>query len=348
MPDGRAHLGLALAALLICAPTIAARGQGTVFDQLSKKRTSLEIKPTGGDQAPARPSASAAPKKKSSVPKQTSPSTPVKTSSKKAAAPNPKTPAPVRQARHQEDLADSPYLSPPIEELSVEPKPPIELPEEEYFGSPNTCRSKHHAKGKLCRFVESISEPMQGQSWLSRPLSIGFEAGGIWGGELLDDQVDSSSGKLVMLTLGWDHTNWHGYEVRFGYSVIDTFNILPPHDPRNTKLGLFDVSALLYPFQDARFRPFFRFGLGLQTYKFITNYGNEVDNIIAAGNIGVGMKFLFDRHVAFRMEFIDNIGFGDGLDMGMLHDTQLTFGAEFRFGGMHKSYWPWHSGRSIW
>jgi hypothetical protein len=48
------------------------------------------------------------------------------------------------------------------------------------------------------------------------------------------------------------------------------------------------------------------------------------------------------------MEFIDNIGFGDGLDMGMLHDTQLTFGAEFRFGGMHKSYWPWHSGRSIW
>lgn len=200
----------------------------------------------------------------------------------------------------------------------------------------------------LCELKTYLRRPMQGQSWLSRPMSAGLEFGGIWGGELIEGKVEQSSGVLFMGTFGWDHTDWDGYEVRVGGSTIDAFNLMPPLDPRNTRFSLFDFSVLLYPWGDARLRPFGRFGLGLHDYKFVDHEGRGLENIMAAGVIGVGAKYLFSRHIALRMEFVDNIGWGDGVGLGTIHNTALTFGAEYRFGGQHKMYWPWNSGRLFW
>jgi hypothetical protein len=80
----------------------------------------------------------------------------------------------------------------------------------------------------------------------------------------------------------------------------------------------------------------------------VNDEGREIDNIIPALLFGVGVKYLFDRRFAVRMEFVDNVGLGDGLDLEIIHNPSLTFGAEYRFGGHQKLYWPWHSGRMVW
>lgn len=245
-------------------------------------------------------------------------------------------------------LDDSPYLGSETEAetiveqpFTIEDVPPHDLGD--------TCEYDHRPLlGPVCNLCNYLRRPMQGQSWLSRPMNVGVQAGGIWGGELIAGEVTQSSGKLLLFNIGWDRSNCDGYEIRFGGSTIDTFNEHPPLDPRNTRFGLFDFSALLYPWGDSRLRPFARLGVGLHNYKFVNHEGREIDNVVPAAVLGVGAKYLFTRHCAMRMEFMDNIGWGDGLDLETIHNTALTFGIEFRFGGARKNYWPWNSGRLIW
>ncbi len=256
----------------------------------------------------------------------------------------------VAKASASAPITDSPYLDSESDDFC----PTVDIPlqvgpmDSGYEETLEDFEERPRLLGKTCELVEYLRRPMQGQSWLSRPLSVGLEFGGIWGDELITARVRQTSGPLFMGTFGWDHSNWDGYEIRVGGSTIDTFNERPPLQPRNTRFTVFDFSALLYPFGDARLRPFGRIGIGLHNYKFVNDQDQGVNNIIPAAVLGVGVKYLFARHVALRMEFLDNIGWGDGLDLETLHNTSLTFGAEFRFGGHHKLYWPWHSGRMIW
>lgn len=266
----------------------------------------------------------------------------------------PPVPSAVARASAQFEITDSPYLSPPVEDFRVRSDPPVsvqvetECADDDFGMLDDDLMDRPRLVDCLRELYVYAKRPLQGQSWLSRPLSAGLEFGGIWGGELIADRVTMTSGTLFMGTFGYDRGNYDGYEIRVGGSTIDTFNRQPPLDPRNTRFSAFDFSALLYPWGDSRLRPFVRFGIGLHKYKFVTHEGREIENIIPAGLIGVGMKYLFQRHVAVRMEFVDNIGFGDGLDLEILHNPSLTFGAEFRFGGHQKLYWPWHSGRMMW
>jgi hypothetical protein len=255
----------------------------------------------------------------------------------------------IAMTTYRSSARQSPYLVGPGDDQEMAIDEPFVIEDEPPVDDPQSCAAAPRPLWKrLCNLRTYLRRPLQGQSWLSRPMSAGFEFGGIWGGELIRGAVDQSSGPLYLVTIGWDHTNCDGYEVRFGGSIIDTFNEQPPLDPRNTRLGVFDVSALLYPWGDARLRPFGRFGIGLHEYKFVNHLGQGIDNIIPAAVLGAGVKYLFQRHCALRMEFVDNIGFGDGLDLETIHNTSLTFGIEYRFGGAHKNYWPWSSGRLIW
>lgn len=248
-----------------------------------------------------------------------------------------------RRAMAQVPINESPYLTGemglPREQAPMDFGGPEDIPEPP---------SDHPLLDKWCKGYERLKEPVEGNSWLARPLSIGAMVGGIWGDEMIRDRVDSNSGTLGLFLLGWDATKYNGFDVRLGGCAIDVINKIPPLNPRNNDFRLFDFGWLWYPWGDSRLRPFTRLGLGLQRYTFLDDTARRFDVVVPAIPIGIGAKFLFNRHVAFRMELVDNIGLGSGLDLETMHQNELSFGFEFRFGGFHKSYWPWDPGRFPW
>lgn len=249
----------------------------------------------------------------------------------------------VRRTSAEVPISESPFMAPPEE--GAYPEQPFEFAGPEDIPEPAPSHPLFH---KLHRVCDSLKAPVKGNSWLSRPYSIGFIVGGLWGDELMSGQINSNSGILGMGTFGWDATDHAGFEARIGGCSIETFNEHPPVNKRNTDFRQFDFSWLWYIWGDSRVRPYTRLGVGLENFTFLTPSGERINNIIPAVPIGIGAKFLFNRNVAFRLEFTDNIGFGDGLELETMNTTALTFGAEIRFGGYHKMYWPWDPGRHPW
>lgn len=249
----------------------------------------------------------------------------------------------VRRASAQVPVDESPYLSP-------QAGPPHQgIPEG--FGGPEDepePESDHPLLDRWCKAYERLKEPVEGNSWLARPLYIGGMVGGIWGDEIIRNRVGARSGTLGLFLVGWESSKYNGFDIRLGGCAIDTFNEHPPLNPRNNDFRLFDVGWLWYPWGDNRFRPFTRLGLGLQRYTFLDDTARRFDVVIPAIPFGLGAKYLFNRHIALRMELIDNVGLGSGLDLETMHNAELSFGLEFHFGGYHKSYWPWDPGRFPW
>ncbi|OHB70814.1 MAG: hypothetical protein A2V70_13735 [Planctomycetes bacterium RBG_13_63_9] len=208
-----------------------------------------------------------------------------------------------------------------------------------------------------------LGHPLQQESWLYRPFSAGWFMGMVQGGPLIDDWVGQKQGFVGGYRLGWDQDYYWGGEMQFAFASIRVYDspraitAALEADPagherfdhrRDAALFQWDASVLHYPWGDSQWRPYLRAGLGTARVRFDDRLSRHYDKTVLAMPLAVGMKYRCNDWLALRFECADNIAFGGGSGFDTVHNLTLTGGAEIRFGGTRKAYWPWNPGRTYW
>lgn len=214
-------------------------------------------------------------------------------------------------------------------------------------------------------------QPLLRESWLYRPYSVGLFLGMASGSEVMEDWASLRQGFLFGYRLGWDVDDFWGFETRLGWSsmmVVDSDRAklaqiaadnaagMSPNDPfrqrfdhqRDAELFVWDVDLLYYPTGDAPLRPYFLLGLGYTEVYFLDRLSVGQRQNRLGIPLALGWKWRCQEWLAWRFELQDTmaISFGEGSDL--LHALGITLGAEIRFGGTRKAYWPWNPGRTYW
>ncbi len=218
---------------------------------------------------------------------------------------------------------------------------------------------------------QGIGQPLQGESWLYRPFSVGWFMGMEVGGPLIDDWVGQKQGFVGGYRLGWDHNHYWGGEMRFTFSSVELFDSpraaaaqvaaddedgWDADDPwrdrfdprRDVNLFQWDVSVLYYPWGDAAWRPYGLIGLGSARMIFFDRLSERYDKVVFAMPLAIGVKYRCNDWLAMRFELTDNILFAASSGVSTMHELSITGGVEVRFGGSRRAYWPWNPGRHYW
>jgi hypothetical protein len=186
-----------------------------------------------------------------------------------------------------------------------------------------------------------LGDPLVGTSWLNRPLHFGWFAGGLVGDELIGGRVDQTEDLFGGYRLGWDWDHYWGGEVRVAFARPDLADASSWQNPRISRDWFLDANVAYYPWGDARWRPYFTFGLGIATFRFQDELLTQHEETLLHMPLGGGVKYLVDRWLVVRADVVDNIAFGSsGLDT--MHNFTYTFGLEAHFGpGSPRRYGPW-------
>lgn len=258
-------------------------------------------------------------------------------------------------------MPEGPAADPLVEEeLSFGPAVPARGP---------VRRSFHHLGQWLRPHAYQPASPRQ--TWLYRPYSVGWFAGELWGGAVIDDWVSQRQGFVGGIRLGWDADAFWGLEMRCALGELalvdsqravraqqtaDDMAGLAEDDPlrlrfdrrRELDLFLWDVNLMFYPLGDTRLRPFAMIGLGTARVSFKDRLSNEYDEIVLGMPVGGGLKWRLNDWLALRCTLSDNIALSGGSGMNTLHELSLTGEVEVRFGGSRRTYWPWNPGKFYW
>jgi hypothetical protein len=190
-------------------------------------------------------------------------------------------------------------------------------------------------------------QPLMGTSWLNRPYHAGWFAGILFGDEVMDGRVDLENDFFGGYRLGWDWDHFWGCELRMGWAAVPISYDLGAPASRTADFFTADVSALYYPWGDARWRPYFLLGLGMSNFDFFDDRGFRRDTTLFGLPFGAGVKYLFREWLAFRAELLDNVAFADS-GLHSMNNVSLTICVEVHFGAARRSYWPWNPGRHVW
>ena len=190
-------------------------------------------------------------------------------------------------------------------------------------------------------------QPLEGTSWLNRPLYAGWFVGALFGDDLINGQVMQDGGFFGGYRLGWDFDHYWGSEMRLALTYLDLTNAegLPLSD--SSRDIFWDVHLLHYPWGDSRWRPYCSIGLGMASFKFEDEAGRPLSESLFHLPLGFGIKFYARSWLVFRCELHDNIAFG-GKRVDEMQSFSFTSGVEVRMGGRPKSYYPWSPGVRSW
>ncbi len=187
--------------------------------------------------------------------------------------------------------------------------------------------------------------PLTVTSWLNRPFSVGWFAGGTNGPPLVPG-VNQRGGFFGGYRVGWDYDYYWGLEARIAGSELCLAE--PEIGRQGVTAGYFvmDANLLYYPWGDSTWRPYVSLGMGLANVGFFDNQDHHYNQTLFGLPIGFGLKYYWTPWFVFRGDLTDNLAFGGGISP--LTNVSLTGGIEIRFGGVRRSYWPWNAGRTIW
>ncbi|WP_254506487.1 porin family protein [Anatilimnocola floriformis] len=190
-------------------------------------------------------------------------------------------------------------------------------------------------------------DPLTGTSWLNRPWYVGVFVGGMIADDILEDHVYSDSGPIVGLRLGHDFDHFWGWEARYAYSRVETFNVAgtPISDP--AREYYVDLALLHYPWGDSRWRPYLLAGLGFMNARYMNEAGQGIDDTVLTMPLGVGLKMYQSPWFTIRFDATANLSFS-GAHVDPMNNFSLMMGVEYRFGGKRPSYFPWTGNTSYW
>lgn len=189
--------------------------------------------------------------------------------------------------------------------------------------------------------------PLEGSSWLNRPYHVDWFLGTLLGDELMTNRVELDNELIAGLRIGYDFDYYWGLDWRFGWSHPNTQVEGSDQVATNGNYFISDVDLKYYPWGDAKVRPYYLLGMGLNRIRFLDDNDISQNITLLTMPFGVGVEFPQWPWLAWRLEILDNLAFGaDGVNT--LHNFSFTAGMELRLGAKPNSYWPWRSARRIW
>jgi hypothetical protein len=204
---------------------------------------------------------------------------------------------------------------------------------------------------------KGVGMPLVNKSWLDHPYYLGGFVGTISGSELVSKMIKQKTGGNGGMMFGYNFNDYWGLESRLHFASIDIHDtayarqlvadlypdvtILPTS--RTNKLTILDVSALYYPLGNAKWRPYFKYGLGFGQQEFIDTFGYKHSKGIGAMPMGIGLRYWWNERLAIQMDLTDNIIFAVG-NAKTQNNFAFTLGLTYAFGtGIAKNpvqYWP--------
>ncbi len=209
-----------------------------------------------------------------------------------------------------------------------------------------------------------VGQPLEVRSWLDRPCYFGGFTGWVSGSELVSGLVDQKHGAMGGLILGYNLSEYWGVEGRVHFASIDIqetargrqefsnwYQAMFPDDPvvpslttRSNQLSVFDVSVHYYPLGNAKWRPFFKYGLGLARESFVDTYGQKRRSDTMTMPFGVGLRYWWDENLAIQLDLVDNVVFSSGITKTQ-NNIAFCVGLTYSFGSSKKkrptAYWPY-------
>ncbi len=192
-----------------------------------------------------------------------------------------------------------------------------------------------------------IGQPLVGTSWRNRPFHVGWLFGGMLGDRLVSGAIDQEASLFGGYQAGWDFDHYWGTEIRFAFSKPGLTNLEEATAWPSATAKFWDMSLLYYPWGDAVWRPFASVGLGTAHYQFVDLNQQNVDDILLAIPMSVGLKYYYRPWLALRATATDNFVVGSqGLDT--MHNLSFSAGVEVHFGGTRRSYFPYDAAGALW
>ena len=210
---------------------------------------------------------------------------------------------------------------------------------------------------------KGCGQPLGMRSWQDHPYYFGGFVGSMSGSQLVKDMIDQGRGSNGGLKLGYSFNDYWGVEGRlhfasleiretsYGREVYDawysaTYPDIPyrPLTTRSNQLTLFDVSVQYYPLGNAKWRPFFTYGLGVVRESFSDTFGvkNRVNTLTMP--LGLGLRYWWNERLSLQMDLVDNIIFSVG-QVRTQGNVALTVGISYSFGTNRQrrptAYWPY-------
>ncbi|MGL4595799.1 MAG: outer membrane beta-barrel protein, partial [Thermoguttaceae bacterium] len=188
-----------------------------------------------------------------------------------------------------------------------------------------------------------VGMPLANRSWLDRPYYVGGFIGSIWGSQLVSNMIDQKSGGMGGLIFGYNMSEYWGLESRLHFSSIEIketaegeriFKEFFPNavlTTRSNQLSVFDVSVHYYPLGNAKFRPYFKYGLGFARENFVDTLGTSRKTNTLAMPIGVGLRYWWNERLAFHGDIIDNLIFAGDVTKTQ-NNWAFTVGLTYSFG----------------
>lgn len=186
-----------------------------------------------------------------------------------------------------------------------------------------------------------LGEPLEGTSWLNRPYYVGAFLGESFGAALVPGTLDMRPSALGGLWLGYDLNHYWGTELRLGLNYGKIEYLADPTLSDNSRNTLLDANLLYYPWGDSRWRPYGSIGLGIGGFHSDDHPLVTVDHTGLALPVGCGVKYLWGKQCALRLDVKDNLVFG-GHGVETTHNWSVTAGFELHWGsGSSAQYYPW-------
>lgn len=209
-----------------------------------------------------------------------------------------------------------------------------------------------------------VGMPLKNRSWVDRPYYFGGFVGSISGSKLVSGMIDQKDGGNGGLILGYNLNEYWGIESRLHFASIDIkessggrqiyedwykatnsgATFIPPLTTRTNQLTTLDFSAHYYPLGNAKFRPFFKYGVGVTREAFRDTYGTKHNVDSMAMPIGIGLRYWWNERLAIQADLIDNIVFSRGITKTQ-NNWAFTVGITYAFGNSKKRrpvpYWPY-------
>jgi len=172
-------------------------------------------------------------------------------------------------------------------------------------------------------------------------------------------QKHGGSGGLVV---GYNFNEYWGLESRLHFASIDIYDTdyarqlfednfqaqfpgmaVPPLTTRTNELTVLDAAVHYYPLGNAKWRPFFKYGLGVGRQKYVNTFGFEQSSDIIAKPLGLGVRYWWNERLALQADLVNNVIFSSSIAKTQ-NNFALTVGLTYSFGSGKKKhpvhYWP--------
>ena len=210
---------------------------------------------------------------------------------------------------------------------------------------------------------KGVGMPLVNKSWLDHPYYVGGFVGYASGSkELVSNMIEQKSGGAGGFTFGYDFSDYWGLESRVhlaSISIRDTDYArqlfaesyqaqfpgmqVPTLTTRTNELTILDAAVHYYPLGNAKWRPYFKYGLGVGRQRFTNTFGYENKADIVTMPLGVGVRYWWNERVAIQADLLNNMVFASNIAKTQ-NNVSFMVGLTYSFGSGRTQhpihYWP--------